>query len=176
MFFFNRKKKRNFNIFCFVFFFTREKCYSALGTICSAAGGPANSLLLVSSDTTFTVLIIATFSTTLSGRRRWSGMEPDRVANANSTRTAKLGHPATPKSSEWPLRSSAVRQRNSSSKFTLANCWPRTNSRVKIDSSSCASKPPAKASAVHEWNERQSTSSPRNIIKPIFSPFFERYY
>ncbi|EFX83192.1 hypothetical protein DAPPUDRAFT_48458, partial [Daphnia pulex] len=28
----------------------------------------------------------------------------------------------------------------------VANCWPRTSSRVRIDSSSCASKPPAKGS------------------------------
>lgn len=161
--------------FCFYFKFLlvfREKCYSARGTICSAVGGPANSLLTVSSDTTFTVLIIATSSTILSGRRRWSGTAPDRTANANSTRIAKPGLPATLKCSEWPLRSSVLPHR--SNKFTLANCWRRINSRVKIDSSFCASKRRAKASAVLEWNGRQSISSLRSTIKPTFNPCFRR--
>ena len=147
----------SFDSFCCCFQ-NRVRCYSARGTICSAAGGPANLLPLDSSssssrDTTFTVSTIATSSTTLSGHRRWSGTEPDPAVNANSILIAMRGRPAMPRHSEWPPRSSHHRINNSNSRPTTttlaaaaANCWRRTSFRVRIDSSFCALKPLAKVS------------------------------
>ena len=144
----------------------REKCYSAHGTTCTAAGGQANSLPLIS--TTSTVSTTATSSTTLSGRRRWSGTEPDRTASANWTLTATPGLPAIQRASELPPRW-WDRHPNT------ADSCRRKSFRARTDLSSCASKPPAKVLDLASSATRSNTSSPKSITKLIFNPFIRNF-